>query len=93
MGAAKSLPSSKYALPYDSFHFFTFSFKNWLCFEKFMLLCARNHPQSSVSRRMMDIFDELRVTTKYVEVNFNKDVIVLYVDAAEKLNKIDKLFR
>ena len=41
---------------------------------------------------MMDIFDELMVT-KYVEVYFNKDVIILYVDA-EKLNKIDyKLFR
>ena len=40
---------------------------------------------------MMDIFDELMVTN-CVEVYFNKDVIILYVDA-EKLNKIDKLFR
>jgi len=39
----------------------------------------------------MDIFDELLVT-KYVEEYFNKDVIILYVDA-EKLNKISKLFR
>ena len=40
---------------------------------------------------MHDIFDELMVTN-CVEVYFNKDVIILYVDA-EKLNKIDKLFR
>jgi len=39
---------------------------------------------------MMDIFDELLVTN-YVEVYFNKDVIVSYVDA-EKLNKMTSYF-
>ena len=39
---------------------------------------------------MHDIFDELMVTN-CVEVYFNKDVIILYVDA-EKLNKITSYF-
>jgi len=39
---------------------------------------------------MMDIFDELMVTT-IVEVYFNKDVMILYV-YAEKLNKLTSYF-
>ena len=39
---------------------------------------------------MMDIFDEL-VVTNYVEEYFDKDVIILYVDA-EKLNKFTSYF-
>ena len=40
---------------------------------------------------MHDIFDELLVTT-IVEVHFNKDVMILNVYAAEKLNRLTSYF-
>ena len=40
---------------------------------------------------MHDIFDELMVTT-IVEVHFNKDVMILNVYAAVKLNRLTSYF-
>jgi len=61
-------------------------------FEIFLLLCTRNHPHSSVSRWIMDIFDELMVTKSMLRnISIRMSSFCLYVDA-EKLNKFTSYF-
>ena len=65
-------------------------FEFYALFWGFLCSSCQNWQNISWCLGMMDIFDEL-IVTNYVEVYFNKDVIILYIDA-EKLNKLTSYF-